>query len=438
MDCRIDEDPPPKERGLMNRKAPPSAVLLKSVLPKILFLGLVPPEAGGKLICGAAVHGWELARQASQRGYEVFFAANTRFRSSLVMDGVRVISLPRQPLTKAWRGMKAYFVSSRETRMALKPFRPKERIAILGRSEFLKKLLRIFKPDLIHVHSLEHAWPLCCKLVSCPIPVVTTDHGFWHVVKREKDRLKTERSLAGTARLIAVSEYGRRQANFFGLNAQTTTRVVYNPVNPDRLLLMDKKTIKRKWGFTDKKIVFFSGITESVRIKGLDILLEAFAGNESLKASSRLIVIADEEGLSRARKYARKFGLQGIFSGAETWERIQEFYNAADVCVVPSRSESFGLVYEESLLAGVPVVGFFESVRELEAILGINVGEQFNPETETSRDLARKIIQVLSRVVDRQALRERIVARLSWESEFRQFDLLYKDLINSRKGNMGG
>jgi len=54
----------------------------------------------------------------------------------------------------------------------------------------------------------------------------------------------------------------------------------------------------------------------------------------------------------------KKLGISEMvgFVGAVEHENMPKFYNAADICVVPSYHESFGMVAVESLACGTPVV----------------------------------------------------------------------------------
>jgi len=55
------------------------------------------------------------------------------------------------------------------------------------------------------------------------------------------------------------------------------------------------------------------------------------------------------------------------FSGLIKHEKLNHFYNAADVCVIPSYYESFGLVALESMACGTPVVA--TNVGDLKSII---------------------------------------------------------------------
>ena len=96
-------------------------------------------------------------------------------------------------------------------------------------------------------------------------------------------------------------------------------------------------------------------------LKGLDILIESLAEMAGRDGLQLLIVGGDERAereIARLREVAREAGVEALvrFVGPVPHERIGAYYNAADVVVVPSFYESFGLVAAEALASGVPVV----------------------------------------------------------------------------------
>jgi D-inositol-3-phosphate glycosyltransferase len=109
----------------------------------------------------------------------------------------------------------------------------------------------------------------------------------------------------------------------------------------------------------DAKIVLFVGRLEP--IKGVDILLDALShlncdgcqglalivgGNLDGAEAARLIAIRDRLGLTSSVR----------FVGAQEQRTLPYFYAAADVCVVPSFYESFGMVAIEAMACGLPVI----------------------------------------------------------------------------------
>jgi D-inositol-3-phosphate glycosyltransferase len=112
---------------------------------------------------------------------------------------------------------------------------------------------------------------------------------------------------------------------------------------------------------TDDKVLLFVGRIQ--RLKGLEVLLRAFARLDDLPA--RLLIVGGQPGTSqesreiaRLQHLATRLGIDArtTFVGAVAHERLPLFYAAADATVMPSSYESFGLVAVESLACGTQLV----------------------------------------------------------------------------------
>ena len=98
------------------------------------------------------------------------------------------------------------------------------------------------------------------------------------------------------------------------------------------------------------------------RLKGLDLAIETLA--ELRDPHALLVAIGGPSGpggheeLSRVRDLASDLGVAGQIRWVPPRRHadLVQYYRAADVCVVPSRSESFGLVTLEAAASGTPVV----------------------------------------------------------------------------------
>ena len=123
---------------------------------------------------------------------------------------------------------------------------------------------------------------------------------------------------------------------------------------------MDKELARRKLGLRDgERIILFVGRIEP--LKGIDILISAAAQLHEDENFRVLIVGGDtraEAELATLRALAERLDIDHhiSFVGAVPHEDLPMYYNAADVCVVPSYYESFGLVAVEAMACGVPVV----------------------------------------------------------------------------------
>jgi D-inositol-3-phosphate glycosyltransferase len=111
----------------------------------------------------------------------------------------------------------------------------------------------------------------------------------------------------------------------------------------------------------DVPVLLFVGRIQP--LKGADVAVRALAAMHDVP-DARLVVVGGpsgprgEEHLSFIHDLASSLGVAGRvhFSDPQPHELLSTHYRAADVCVVPSRSESFGLVALEAAACGTPVV----------------------------------------------------------------------------------
>ncbi|MHB8328974.1 MAG: glycosyltransferase, partial [Acidimicrobiales bacterium] len=96
-------------------------------------------------------------------------------------------------------------------------------------------------------------------------------------------------------------------------------------------------------------------------LKGADVAVRALA---AMGADAHLVIVGGPSGprgdayRADVEKLVESLGLRErvLFVDPQPHELLSTYYRAADVCVVPSRSESFGLVALEAAACGTPVV----------------------------------------------------------------------------------
>jgi D-inositol-3-phosphate glycosyltransferase len=172
-------------------------------------------------------------------------------------------------------------------------------------------------------------------------------------------RLNTEKELVkGCHRIIASTDKERESLTNYYDAAPETISVVPCGVNLDLFRPIDKAIALCHLGFDGEEIILFVGRIDP--LKGIDNLLRAmtYLENQRLK----LIVIGGDAQsqleLERLKRLSRSLQIHDsvAFYGLVKQEMLPYFYSAADLCVVPSYYESFGLVALESLACGTPVV----------------------------------------------------------------------------------
>lgn len=92
-----------------------------------------------------------------------------------------------------------------------------------------------------------------------------------------------------------------------------------------------------------------------IREKGLDDLLEAYGKVRSIRPGICLLLVGD--GADEPRLRARAASLPGvIFAGFLQPDELPDAYGAADVAVLPTLGDSHGLVVQEAMASGLPVI----------------------------------------------------------------------------------
>ena len=225
--------------------------------------------------------------------------------------------------------------------------------------------------DLIHSHYWLSGRLALLFRDRWGVPMVSTFHTLAQLKNRVAEtasereqavRFEIERrTMAGADRIIAATETDRR-AMLRHYGALAPISVIPGGVDLERFRPMPRSLARAALGLDpDAKVLLFVGRIQ--RLKGLEVLLRAFARLGDLPA--RLVIVGgvrstphEAREITRLGHVAGRLGISErvTFVGAVSHERLPAYYAAADVTVMPSSYESFGLVAVESLACGTPVV----------------------------------------------------------------------------------
>jgi D-inositol-3-phosphate glycosyltransferase len=171
-------------------------------------------------------------------------------------------------------------------------------------------------------------------------------------------RLETERRLiASVDRIIATTPDERMQMIRHCGAAPHAVQVIPCGVDLRCFSPRDRREARQQLGWNlEGPILLFAGRLDP--FKGPDLLLHAAS---MMKTKAEVVIVGGKAGdqeITQLRELADELGLRkrAHFPGAQTQQQLALMYCAADVTVVPSYHESFGLVAVESLACGTPVV----------------------------------------------------------------------------------
>ena len=221
--------------------------------------------------------------------------------------------------------------------------------------------------DVVHSHYWLSGWIGRGLSQALNIPHVITFHtlGLIKMQSRageveQSERPIVEAEVMSTAdRIIAFSPHERdAMARLYDADPSKVSLV---PCGVDLSLFcpLDQETARNRLGLNGEKILLYVGRVEP--LKGLDLLVETAAQMDAEDGVRMMVVGADVNGgqeMDRVRQLAKERDLEDQidFVGQVDHMELPLYYNAADVCVVPSYYESFGLVALESMACGTPVV----------------------------------------------------------------------------------
>jgi len=221
--------------------------------------------------------------------------------------------------------------------------------------------------DLIHSHYWLSGWLGRCAQRWWHVPHITMFHTLGAVKNTigvgEDDpelRIWAERELAKDCRRIIAATESEKEDLIRHYDAPPQTiKVIPCGVNLDLFRPMGKQIARRQLGFDDDSIILFVGRLDA--LKGLDRLLMAMTHLKGRRGLRLIVVGGDDNSEPEVRglqRLSEELHIQDsvTFVGPVRQEELPYYYSAAQVCVIPSYYESFGLVALESLACGTPVV----------------------------------------------------------------------------------
>jgi len=215
-----------------------------------------------------------------------------------------------------------------------------------------------FKPDVIHG---QHIWLLSWLGAKTGIPTITTAHGtdLMGYQKTTRFREQAEEAARLSKKLITISNDSDDLVCELFPDSADKTVIMRNGYDPDRFFpeIKNGEHVLTEFDIMPlKRLVLFAG--KLTHFKGVDILVEAARLYEGERPGEIITVIAgDGELADQIKKQASDYDLKNThFIGLIDISQLRALYSAADVCVMPSRREPFGLVAIEALACGCPVV----------------------------------------------------------------------------------
>jgi glycogen synthase len=244
-----------------------------------------------------------------------------------------------------------------------------------------------------------------------------------------------ERAMVRSAdQVITCSRYMRSHvATVFGVPASGIT-AIQNGIDPSDLepIVHDLTELRARYATSDERLVLLVG--RLVYEKGFHLALDALAPVIRKLGGVRFVVAGTGTAEAELRRQAWRLGLsrKGAFLGWVGDDMLHSLYRVADLCIVPSIYEPFGLVALEAMASGcLCVVADTGGLREVVPGDG-TVGLRF-----PSRDAAA-LSEILERVLIDDGVRAQLVAearehvlRFDWGEVARRTHAVYRELVRT-------
>ena len=284
-----------------------------------------------------------LSKELAERGHDV-----TLYTSDYKSDKARIESLQQFNVEvfnfKVWLNLAGLYLTP----------------------NMLKIAVKVKHFDVIHMHNYRTFQNIVVAHYAKKynIPYVLQAEGsvitFFQkgVLKKVFDMVWGHRMLKGATKVVASSRMEASEYKSVGISEDKIVIVPFGIDLTEFEVLPESGLFKRKYGITDnQKIILYLGRIH--KIKGLDLLLEAFIDVSRNLNDVKLIIVGPDDGyLYTMKRLIADLGISSnvLFTGPLYGQEKLKAYVDADVYVLPSFHEDFGLTVLEAIACGTPVI----------------------------------------------------------------------------------
>ena len=301
---------------------------------KSLKIGLVCYPTFG----GSGIVATELGKALAEKGHEIHFITYSK------------------PVRMDWFTKNMYYHEVSVSDYPLFEYAPYE---LLLSSKLVDVAINQ-KLDILHVHyAIPHASAAfsaqqILKTRNIDLPFITTLHGT-DITLLGKDKSfqpVIEFAINQSDAVTAVSESLKEDTYQF-FDIKKDIEVIPNFIDPS--LYRFAEDIELRTQFAEKDEVIITHISNFRKVKRVDDVIRIFEGVQQ-QLSAKLLMVGDGPELHQVKNLARELGISDKVFFLGKSKRIEQITSISDVFLLPSETESFGLVALEAMASGVAVV----------------------------------------------------------------------------------
>ncbi len=292
--------------------------------------------------------------------------------------------------------------------------------------------------DVLHMHyAIPHATAgFLAREIYKPVrylPFVTTLHGtdITLVGSRKSFLPITRFSIAQSDALTAISQYlADETCRTFG---NCAVEVIPNFINANEYARRENRELRRELAPNDEKLLIH--VSNFRPVKRINDCVHTLARVKD-RVRARLVMCGDGPEREGAESLARDYGIAGDVLFVGQAPNIADYLSVADLLLLPSETESFGLACLEAMACEVPVIatrvgGLSEVVRDGEMGFLVEPGD--------TRTMAERAVEILSDEKRQREMgargRARAIERFNTERVIPQYEKLYERVVDWARNN---
>jgi len=289
--------------------------------------------------------------------------------------------------------------------------------------------------DLLHVHyAIPHAAVayMAKKILlggGRYVPVITTLHGTDITLVGNNSSFKPviEFSINKSDGVTAVSENLKQQTHEY-FNIKKNIKVIPNFIDFERFKRSNKEHFRKAIAMDNERILIH--VSNFRKVKRVEDVISVFAKVKE-KIASKLLLIGDGPERWNAETYSRSLGLGEHIRFLGKQDAVEELMAVADIFLLTSEKEAFGLAALEAMACEVPVISTNAGGIPEVNIHGVT---GFVSEIGDVEDMAKNAISILSNENTLEEFRRNALAQA------KGFDIInvlpiyedyYEEIINS-------
>ena len=298
------------------------------------------------------------------------------------------------------------------------------------------QIKRGFGFEIVHSHT---AFPdgfaamLLARRVGCPLVVTVHGADFQINLSKRAWRNRIKRVIDSADRVVVVSNKLRRIAQEEGLiEDESRLVVIHNGFDVGLARATSAEAVAGR--FEGRRVVV--SVASLIPSKGVHLVLEALPAVLQEVPNLFYLVIGDGPQRSALQRAAYRLGVAGRveFLGYLPPEEVFRYLSVAEVFVLPSSNESFGIAYLEAMAMGTPVIACRGQGPE-DFVEDGQTGLLIPPEDVASlrEAMLRLLLQTREARRMSQAARRKAFSEFSWERNASSYIALYEEVVEGER-----